>query len=49
MRNTLVVSVSDIGITAAEARQDDCTHAIEGNRVKIKVGDTRRGWWTATS
>ncbi|MEC8688092.1 MAG: ribonucleoside-triphosphate reductase, adenosylcobalamin-dependent, partial [Cyanobacteriota bacterium] len=45
VRNTLkVVSVSDIGITPAESRQDDCTHAIEGNRVKIKVGDTRRGW-----
>ena len=45
VRNTLkVVSVSDIGITAAEARQDDCTHVIEGNRVRIKVGDTRRGW-----
>ena len=45
VRNTLkVVSVSDIGITSAEARQDDCTHVIEGNRVLIKVGDTRRGW-----
>ena len=45
VRNTLkVLSVSDIGITAAEQRQDDCTHTIEGNRVQIKVGDTRRGW-----
>ena len=45
VRNTLkVLSVSDIGITAAGQRQDDCTHTIEGNRVQIKVGDTRRGW-----
>ena len=45
VRNTLkVLSVSDIGITAAGQRQDDCTLTIEGNRVQIKVGDTRRGW-----
>ena len=45
VRNTLkVVSVSDIGITAARSRQDDCTHSIDGNKVQIKVGDTRRGW-----
>ena len=45
VRNTLkVVSVSDIGITPAGSRQDDCTHNIDGNKVQIKVGDTRRGW-----
>ena len=45
VRNTLkVVSVSDIGITPARSRQDDCTHSIDGNKVQIKVGDTRRGW-----
>ena len=45
VRNTLkVVSVSDIGITPAGSRQDDCTHSINGNKVQIKVGDTRRGW-----
>ena len=45
VRNTLnVVSVSDIGITPAGSRQDACTHSIEGSRVQIKVGDTRRGW-----
>ena len=45
IRNTLkVVSVSDIGITPAGSRQDDCTHSIDGNKVQIKVGDTRRGW-----
>ena len=43
--NTLeVLSVSDIGVTPEAERQDDCTHTIEGNRVRIKVGDTRRGW-----
>ena len=45
VENTLnVVSVSDIGITPAESRQDNCTHSIDGNKVQIKVGDTRRGW-----
>ena len=45
VQNTLnVVSVSDIGITPAESRQDACTHSIDGNKVQIKVGDTRRGW-----
>ena len=45
VQNTLsVVSVSDIGITPAESRQDACTHSINGNKVQIKVGDTRRGW-----
>ena len=45
VQNTLnVVSVSDIGITPAESRQDTCTHSIDGNKVQIKVGDTRRGW-----
>ena len=44
VRNTLkVVSVSDIGITPAGSRQDDCTHIIDGNKVQINVGDTRRG------
>ena len=45
VQNTLnVVSVRDIGITPAESRQDACTHSIDGNKVQIKVGDTRRGW-----
>ena len=43
--NTIEVhTVSDIGITPAAERQDDCTHSIDGNHVSIKVGDTRRGW-----
>ena len=45
VQNTLkVVSVSDIGMTPAGSRQDDCTHRIDRNKVQIKVGDTRRGW-----
>ena len=45
VRNTLkVISVSNIGVTPAPERQDHCSHSIEGNRVQIKVGDTRRGW-----
>ncbi len=45
VRNTItVLSVSEIGITPAEQRQDHCTHCVEGNSVRIKVGDTRRGW-----
>ena len=43
--NTIeVCSVSDIGITPADERQEECTYSIDGNHVRIKVGDTRRGW-----
>ncbi|MCP9890996.1 ribonucleoside-triphosphate reductase, adenosylcobalamin-dependent [Cyanobium sp. Aljojuca 7D2] len=45
VRNRLTVTgVTDIGATPAGQRQDHTTHTIEGNRVAIKVGDTRRGW-----
>ena len=45
VRNTItVLSVTEIGITPADQRQDACTHHIEGDHVQIKVGDTRRGW-----
>ena len=45
VRNRLsVTGVTDIGATPAGQRQDHTTHSIEGNRVAIKVGDTRRGW-----
>ena len=45
IRNKLdVVSVSEIGITPSGKRQKNSSHAIDGNVVKIKVGDTRRGW-----
>ena len=39
-----VLSVSDIGITAAEQRQEATTYSISDHSVSIKVGDTRRGW-----
>jgi ribonucleotide reductase class II len=43
--NALVIdSVSPIGITPASTRQQTTTHMIAGNRVAIKVGDTRAGW-----
>lgn len=45
VRNRLsVTDVTDIGATPAGQRQDHTTHSVEGNRVAIKVGDTRRGW-----
>ena len=44
VRNTITVLSVSIGITPAERRQDSCTHSVEGNSVRIKVGDTRRGW-----
>jgi ribonucleotide reductase class II len=45
VRNRLsVTGVTDIGATPADQRQDHTTHSVEGNRVAIKVGDTRRGW-----
>jgi ribonucleotide reductase class II len=45
VRNPLVIeSVSPIGITPAGQRQQHTTHAVEGNRVAIRVGDTRAGW-----
>jgi len=45
VRNRLVIEgVTDIGSTPAERRQQHTTSQIEGHRVSIKVGDTRRGW-----
>ena len=45
VRNQLVIDgVSPIGMTPAGSRQQTTTHAIEDNRVSIKVGDTRSGW-----
>ena len=45
VRNELrVLSVSDIGVTPAAERQEVTSHSIEGHKVQIKVGDTRRGW-----
>ncbi|MBM5803420.1 MAG: ribonucleoside-triphosphate reductase, adenosylcobalamin-dependent [Cyanobacteria bacterium K_DeepCast_35m_m2_155] len=45
VRNRLVIDgVTDIGSTPAGARQQNTTTTVDGNRVTIKVGDTRRGW-----
>jgi ribonucleotide reductase class II len=45
VRNQLVITgVTDIGATPAGERQQHTTHTIEGQRVAVKVGDTRRGW-----
>ncbi|MFZ9754230.1 MAG: ribonucleoside-triphosphate reductase, adenosylcobalamin-dependent, partial [Cyanobium sp.] len=45
VRNRLVIdAVSPIGITPAPLRQEVTTHTIEGNRVAVRVGDTRAGW-----
>jgi ribonucleotide reductase class II len=45
VRNTLRLgSVTNIGATPPEQRQQRTTHTIDGQRVVIKVGDTRQGW-----
>lgn len=45
VRNLLRVSiVRDIGVTPPGERQQLTSHTIEGQRVTIKVGDTRQGW-----
>ncbi|WP_320676727.1 ribonucleoside-triphosphate reductase, adenosylcobalamin-dependent [Prochlorococcus sp. MIT 1300] len=45
IRNKLkIINVSEIGITPANSRQECTTHKVLGNKVEIKVGDTRRSW-----
>ena len=45
VRNELrVLGVTNIGATPAAERQEATSHSIEGHKVQIKVGDTRRGW-----
>ena len=45
VRNQLsITGVTDIGATPAGQRQEHTSHRISGNKVAIKVGDTRRGW-----
>ncbi len=45
IRNRLNVAlVGEIGTTKASERQDRTTINIESNTVKIRVGDSRRGW-----
>ena len=45
IRNPIeVLSVSAIGITDSQKREERTTHSITGDTVSIRVGDTRRGW-----
>jgi len=45
VRNQLVITgVTNIGATPAGLRQQSTTHTVAGQRVAVKVGDTRRGW-----
>jgi ribonucleotide reductase, class II len=45
VRNQLVITgVTNIGATPAGQRQQSTTHTVVGQRVEVKVGDTRRGW-----
>ncbi|MEB3260017.1 MAG: ribonucleoside-triphosphate reductase, adenosylcobalamin-dependent [Cyanobacteriota bacterium] len=45
VRNVLrIEGVTDIGLTPAAERQERTSHTIDGQRVVIKVGDTRQGW-----
>ena len=39
-----IKSVSNVGITPKEKRQENSTREIKGNQLYIKVGDSRRGW-----
>ncbi len=43
--NTIKIkSISEIGITPPDKRQEITTFSVKGDEVFIKVGDTRRGW-----
>jgi ribonucleotide reductase class II len=44
LNRLVITAVTDIGSTPAGARQEHTSHTLDGNRVHIKVGDTRRGW-----
>ncbi len=45
IRNKLnVKSISEVGITSKEKRQENTTIEIKDNNIFIKVGDSRRGW-----
>ena len=39
-----IISVSEIGETPEEERQEQTTYKYDENKVLIKVGDSRRGW-----
>ncbi|WP_205370800.1 ribonucleoside-triphosphate reductase, adenosylcobalamin-dependent [Thermoleptolyngbya sp. PKUAC-SCTB121] len=45
IRNRLhIIMQGEIGSTPAEQRQDETTVTWEGDRVSIRVGDSRQGW-----
>ena len=45
VRNELRInSVTNLGVTPPDQRQERTSHTIDGQRVVIKVGDTRQGW-----
>ncbi len=45
IRNKLnIKSISEVGITPAEEREEKSSLKIKGNNLYIKVGDSRRGW-----
>jgi ribonucleotide reductase class II len=45
IRNRLTVEMQgDIGSTPADQRQSETTVTVEGDRVSIRVGDSRQGW-----
>lgn len=45
IRNRLIVtSVGEVGATPVGDRQEHTRVTIDGNRVKIRVGDSRQGW-----
>lgn len=45
IRNRLTIHMQgDIGSTPADQRQSETTVTVEGDRVSIRVGDSRQGW-----
>ena len=39
-----IKSISSVGVTPKELRQEKTSKVIKGNEIFIKVGDSRRGW-----
>ncbi len=39
-----IKSISSVGVTSKELRQEKTSKVIKGNAIFIKVGDSRRGW-----
>ncbi len=44
IRNRLIVTVKGIGTTPAQMRREETEIKIEGDRVTLRVGDSRQGW-----